>query len=372
MPTILGIIFSNIQHTNETFEVTKVRTIASLPIGGRYRLIDFPLSNMVSAGVSSVGILTKSNYLSLMDHVGSGKDWDLSRKNGGLTIIPPYGQQNKPYTSRLDALKNIIKFIEDSREEYVIMTDCYNLCNVDYKKVIKFHEEHNADITCMYHESVKSIPTNMNNNIFTLDDDGRITEMDIVKNYDGSQKVSIDIWYLKKTLLVSLIRKAIDENYNSFNNDLLKRHLKSLRIYGCGFEGFFASMLTLKAYYDANMALLDRYIRKEMFNKPGMPILTKIRDSAPTYYGENSKVENSLIADGCIIEGEVYNSIIFHGTKIEKGAIVKNCILMQDTFVARNTILDAVIADKNVRICNTEKLIGTKEKPEFIGKNGVL
>ena len=108
MPTILGIIFSNIQHTNETFEVTKVRTIASLPIGGRYRLIDFPLSNMVSAGVSSVGILTKSNYLSLMDHVGSGKDWDLSRKNGGLTIIPPYGQQNKPYTSRLDALKNII------------------------------------------------------------------------------------------------------------------------------------------------------------------------------------------------------------------------------------------------------------------------
>ena len=372
MATVLGIIFSNILHTNETFEVTKVRTIASVPIGGRYRLIDFPLSCMVNAGVSSVGIITKSNYLSLMDHVGSGKEWDLARKSGGLTIIPPYGQADKPYNSRLDALKNIVKFIEDSKEEYVILTDCYNFSNISYSDVIKYHEEKGADITCLYRENNKEIKTNFNANIFTLDDDGRITNMDIVKEYEGIKKASIDICYLKKDLLVSLITKSIDGNYSSFNNDLLRRHLKSLKIYGYNFDGFFGNLLSLKAYYDVNMSLLDKKVRNEMFNKRGMPILTKIRDSAPAYYGEDSKVVNSLIADGCIIEGEVYDSIIFHGSKIEKGAIVRDSILMQDTIVARNVVLNTVITDKNVRILHTKKVEGTKEKPKFVNKNGVL
>lgn len=370
--TILGIIFSNILHTNETFEVTKVRTIASVPIGGRYRLIDFPLSSMVNAGVSSIGIITKSNYLSLMDHVGSGKEWDLDRKNGGLTIIPPYGQADRPYNSRLDALKNIVKFIEDSREEYVILTDCYNFSNIDYRDVIRYHEEKGADITCLYRECEKEVSTNVNANIFSLDEDGRIIDMEIVKDYKGVKKASIDICFLKKDLLVSLITKSIDGNYDSFNNDLLKRHLKSLKIYGYGFAGFFGNLLSLKAYYDINMQLLDKKIRKEMFNRPGMPILTKIRDSAPTYYGEESKVVNSLIADGCIIEGEVYNSIVFHGTKIEKGAVVKDSILMQDTIISRDTQLNMVITDKNVKIIHEKIVNGTKEKPKFVNKNGVL
>jgi len=369
--SILGLIFSNI-HNKEIFEVSKYRTIASTPIGGRYRLIDFPLSNMVNGGVTQIGVITKNNYQSLMDHVGSGKEWDLARKNGGLVILPPYGFTDEVYNTRLEAIKSISSFINHSKAEYVILTDCYHVCNVDYKDILAYHKEKGADITCIYHKCNDESQCYFPVNAFTLAEDGRVEKMDLLDELKETLNVSIDTWILKRELLQDLIIEALNTNYNSFNRDILSKNLKNLKIYGYLFEGYFGNICNLKTYYAVNKDLLKKEVRDELFNQPGRAIYTKVRDSAPTIYGDEAKISNSLIADGCVIEGEVINSIIFRGTKIKKGCRVENSILMQDTVVGENIVLNKVITDKNVQIKHKNELSGSDEFPIYVKKNGVL
>jgi len=369
--SVLGLIFSNI-HSKEVFEITQKRTIASTPIGGRYSLIDFSLSCMVNAGISNIGIITKSNYQSLMDHIGSGKEWDLARKRGGLVILPPYGVSDSVYNTRLEAIKSIISFIKHSTSEYVILSDCYHVCNIDYKDLLKYHHEKGADITCVYHECLVCADDFMPINRLALNEEERVIEMQVLSTFSGTANVSMDIWVMKKELLEKLVDEAVVTNYRSFNRDILSKNLNNLRIFGYKFEGYFGNISSIQTYYDVNKNLLKKEIRDELFYQPGRSIYTKVRDSAPTKYGSQSKVVNSLIADGCMIEGEVYNSVIFRGTKIGKGAIIKDSILMQDTIISEGKHLEYVITDKNVVIENKKELIGNSEYPVYVKKGGIL
>ena len=369
--SILGVIFSNI-HNKEMFEVSKYRTIASTPIGGRYRLIDFSLSNMVNAGITQIGVVTKNNYQSLMGHVGSGKEWDLARKNGGLVILPPFGFTDEVYNTRLEAIKSITSFINHSKAEYVVLTDCYHVCNIDYKDVLAFHKEKGADITCVYRECSDESQCYFPVNAFSLAEDGRVEKMDLLDQLNGTLKLSVDTWVLKRELLQALVIEAMNTNYNSFNRDILSKNLKNLKIYGYHFKGYFGNICNLKSYYSVSKDLLKKEVRDELFNQPGRAIYTKVRDSAPTIYGDEAKISNSLIADGCVIEGEVVNSIIFRGTKVKKGCRVENSILMQDTVVGENIVLNKVITDKNVQIKHKNELSGSDEFPIYVKKNGVL
>lgn len=366
----LGLIFSNI-HDKEIFEVTKNRTIASAPIGGRYRLIDFTLSNMVNNGISHIGVVTKNNYQSLMDHVGSGKEWDLARKNGGLVILPPYGASQDLYNSRLEALKSIISFIKFSHADYIVLADCYQVCNIDYRPIFKQHFETKADITCVYRESNITADDYSPVVMLEVDNEKRIVGMNIQKSFIGKAKVSIDTWIIKKELLEKLVEDAISRNLKSFNRDILRENLSSLKICGYQFKGYFGNISSLKSYYQVNMNLLKTNIRDELFNTPNRAIFTKIRDSAPTKYGEKSKIVNSLIADGCIINGTVENSVIFRGCKVGLGAVVKNSILMQGSLVSEDTHLEYVVADKNVRFVNEKQLQGNLRKLLYVEKDGI-
>ncbi|MGD9604948.1 MAG: glucose-1-phosphate adenylyltransferase subunit GlgD [Bacilli bacterium] len=366
----LGLIFSNI-HDKEIFEVTKNRTIASAPIGGRYRLIDFTLSNMVNNGISHIGVVTKNNYQSLMDHVGSGKEWDLARKNGGLVILPPYGASQSLYNSRLEALKSIISFIKFSHADYIVLADCYQVCNIDYKPIFKQHFETKADITCVYRESNITSDDYSPVVMLELDNEKRITNMNIQKSFIGRAKVSIDTWIIKKELLEQLVEDAIKNNLKSFNRDILRENLNNLKICGYQFKGFFGNISSLKSYYQVNMQLLKDNIREELFNATGRAIYTKVRDSAPTKYGANARIINSLIADGCIIDGTVENSVIFRGCHVKENAVVKNSILMQGTLVSEQVNLDYVIADKNVNIIKEKAILGNLKKLIYIEKDGV-
>lgn len=368
---ILGLIFSNI-HNKELFEVTRNRTIASTPIGGRYRLIDFSLSNMVNFNINHIGIVTKQNYQSLMDHIGSGKDWDLARKHGGVIILPPFGVSTDFYNTRLEALKSVISFINSSRADYVVLTDCYEVANLDYRDIFRQHFEKQADITFVYRECDIGADDYMPVNILTLNEDGLITNMSIYQNFSGWGRVSADTWVMKKTLLQSLVLDAINGNLRSFNRDILSHNLDNLRIYGYRFDGFFGNVSSLDSYYKINMKLLDPAVRAELFQQPNRPIYTKVRDSAPTKYGCNADVSNSLIADGCQIDGRVENSVIFRGTQINKNTVVKNSILMQNTIVGPNINLDHVISDKNVKIIHKRDIIGEDRRLAYIVKDGVV
>lgn len=367
----VGIIFSNI-HDNCVPELVRVRTLGSIPFGGRYRLVDFPLSNMVNSGIDTIGIITKNNYQSLMDHVGSGKDWDLARKDGGLIILPPFGDlgNDKLYTSRLEALKGITNFLFRADEEYVVLSDCDNVCRINFNDVIEEHIRNRADVTLVYKNCKAEELDNFAFNDLKISDK-RVVGVDYKVPEKGKTiNAFSNIFVLKRTLLINIVMDSISHNYSHFMSDIIAKNLKSMNICGYELKGFYAGITSLQAYYDSNMKLLDENNRKELFGDRS--VFTKVRDSAPTKYGNYAIVKNSMVADGCQIEGEVENSIIFRNVKVARGAVVKNSIIMQDTVIGENSFVNCLITDKRVIIRDKKVLSGSENHPFYIGKGTMI
>ena len=375
----VGLVFSNI-HDQNIPELTSKRTMASVPFGCRYRLIDFTLSNMVNSGITKVGVITHNNYQSLLDHLGTGKDWDLARRSGGIKLLPPFitsysgGGANKLYSTRLEAMMGAVDFLSKSTDEYVVLSDCDAISNIDLDEVIRSHRENDADVTIV----TTNIDTEKNiipagSAVLTSDENNRISD---VVHYNsrikGIREISTNIIVAKRAYLIAAIADAQSHGYKSFYTDVIDRNLLRSNFFVYHYNGFYAQVNSLAEYFACNMKLLDADVRESLFGVDSRPILTKVRNSAPTRYAEGAKVTNSLVADGCIIEGVVENSIIFRGVKVAKGAVVKDCILMQDTVVGNNVNLSTVIADKNVYIKDDRNLSGHPSLPFFIGKGTMI
>ena len=374
---VAGLIFSNI-HNSSMPELTSVRTMASVPYGCRYRLIDFPLSNMVNSGITKIGIITHNNYQSLMDHIGTGKDWDLARRSGGIRILPPfittYNSANggKLYSTRLEALMGVTGFISKCTEEYIALSDCDGICNIDLNDVLEDHIKKNADVTIVTRtvNFKKEIPSDGATEI-KCDENGFATEVSAYIDYDRSAEISTNIIIANRLFLLNAINAASAHGYNHFYKDIIARRVKSARINCYHYDGIYLQITSLESYFRCSMQLLDPEVRNGLFVRES-PIYTKLRNSAPTVYAEGSKVVNSYIADGCVIEGTVENSIIFRGVHIGKGTVVKNSILLQDTFTGANVSLNCVITDKNVVIRNSRTLSGHESMPFFISKGAMV
>ena len=369
----LGIIFSNIH--NETIdELTRKRTTASIPFGAKYRLIDFVLSNFISANITTVGVLAKKNYHSLMDHIGNGRYWDLDRKNGGLILFPPYSSYHGDflYENRLESLKSIEGYLNKRQEEYVVLTDCDSVNNVDYEELITNHIKNQADITLVY-KKFDSVPSDLvTHTSIVLDENHRVKEGQINSLISSKSNVCVNIWVISRKLLLSFLSESYGSGNNSFTRDVVLKNIKSLKVYGFEYTGLYLHLTTLESYFMGSMNLLKPDYQKELFDNEKRLLLTKVRDSAPTRYEVGAKVSDSLLADGCIIEGTVINSVLFRGVHVKKGAIVKNCVLMQDTIVGNDSSIDHVITDKNVVITDNQSLKGCDKIPFYIVKNQVI
>ena len=362
----LGVIFSNL-HEENVPELVRKRTIASIPYGGRYRIIDFILSNMVNSDIMTVGIMTSNNYRSLIDHIGSGKDWDLARKDGGLVLLPPFSEKHdKMYTTRLEALCSLTGFLSRRSEKYVVLTDCDGVAKFDISNILDSHEEKNADITLVTHYG--KVGSRSDFMLIDADEDGRVNDIQLTPHLAKGTKANIfiNMMVINRQFLLHIIEESVTHGYTSFESDILVKQLNSLKIYRYDFQGYYAGIDSMAAYFKHNMELLEKDVRDELFG--ARDIYTKVRDSAPSKYGENAIVKNSLISDGCVIEGVVENSILFRGVKVEKGAVVRNSIIMQDNIIGANTSLDCVITDKNVVISDKKHLSGCSELPYFIQK----
>ncbi len=365
---IMGIIFANL-HEDRISELTEVRIMGAVPFGGKYRLIDFPLSNMVNSGINKVGVLTKSNYQSIMDHVGTGKAWDLSRKQGGLFILPPFTNTNE-YSNRVTTLNSILPFLENSKQEYVVITDCDTVCNIDYQDVCRKHIENNADITLVYKRD--RLPENPHEPaVLSFNSKGKVIDVLIDSNVTGSCSYYMNMMMVKRELLIELVNKCISKNTLNFKRDIIQGEYKNLNVYGYEFKGFSPVITSMSEYFNANMALMKHEIRADLFNSDN-PIYTKVRDDMPTKYGLGSAVKNSLIANGCTIEGEVENCILFKGVHIGKGTKVSNCVIMQDTKIGADSSLSYVIVDKDVTIKDERTLMGFLSYPVYISKGSVV
>jgi len=367
----LGIIFPN-SYDGLVPELVGERLMASIPFGGRYRMVDFILSSMVNCGIDNISVLVRNNYHSLMDHLGAGREWDLTRKNGGLNIYPPYSEKNvKVYSGRVDALASVMDMLKDQKEKYVVMTDANVAVNFDFKALMKAHAESGADVTMVY--TKQEIPAGLlkvndaTNLYFTLKMDGdRVNKIYINSKEEGVQNLSMNIYILERELLIDLINTAYVRGYKYFERDILATKVDKLNIQGYEFTGYNARISDMKSYFEENMKLLKDENLDGLFS--GNPIYTKVRDDNPTRYIVGSKAKNVLVADGCVIEGEVENCVLFRGVKVAKGAKVKNCVLMQDTIVGEGANLEYVITDKNVTISAGKELRGTDSFQVFVDK----
>lgn len=367
----LGIIFSNM-HDQTMQELTSMRTMASVPYGGRYRLIDFVLSNMYNSGITKVGVITKNNYQSLMDHLGSGKEWDMSHKREGLYILPPFGRsQSGVYKSRIEALSGIREFIQKSTNENVIMSDCDEICNMDYGAPLEFHNKNQADITCVYRRGRLERDGTRGNLTYRINRAGRVMEVMIDPQTDSEVNIGAHIWIVRKTFLERVVADAASRGIESWERGILMNGAKDYRIFCWRFNGYLGHINSMSHYFNINMDLLKTDVREELFYKYGH-IYTKVRDEAPARYGSGASVKNSLVADGCVIEGSVENSIIFRGVKIGRGAVVSNSIVMQGSRVDDNAQLNYVIVDKDVFITSNRSLMGYGTYPLFISKGSVV
>ena len=367
MGNVLGLVFANM-HDTTLGDMTKNRTMGSVMFGGRYRLIDFPLSNMVNSGISEVGVITKSNYQSLLDHLGSARVWDLARKKGGLYILPPFGNvESTLYRGRIEALYGAMSFIKHSRAKYVILSDCDVVTNIDYKPIVAAHIESGADITAVAHTGVYSSDDIKTSTVFNVDADKNVTSVLINPDISGTCTTSLNVFVMSMDFLIETVNDAMARGNVSFERNILQEKCRELKIKIYEYDNYFSKLNSPESYFKSNMALLEPENARKLF-VPKRSIYTKVSDNAPVKYDLDSKVSNSLIADGCIIEGEVENSVLFRGVKVGKGAKVKNCILMQGTVVGDNAELSYLITDKNVSICENHILTSSPQYPMYVGK----
>lgn len=367
MGNVLGLVFANM-HDTTLGDMTKNRTMGSVMFGGRYRLIDFPLSNMVNSGISEVGVITKSNYQSLLDHLGSAREWDLARKKSGLYILPPFGNvESTLYRGRIEALYGAMSFIKHSRAKYVILSDCDVVTNIDYKPIVAAHIESGADITAVAHTGVYSSDDIKTSTVFNVDADKNVTSVLINPDISGTCTTSLNVFVMSMDFLIETVNDAMARGNVSFERNILQEKCRELKIKIYEYDNYFSKLNSPESYFKSNMALLEPENARKLF-VPKRSIYTKVSDNAPVKYDLDSKVSNSLVADGCIIEGEVENSVLFRGVKVGKGAKVKNCILMQGTVVGDNAELNYLITDKNVSICENHILTSSPQYPMYVGK----
>lgn len=363
----LGIIFSNI-YDSTLGELTNHRTVASLPFGGRYRQVDFALSNMSNSGIHNVGIITKHNYRSLMDHLGNLGAWDLNRKNEGVMFLPPFADGNMAsvYKGKLEALYSAVHFIDNPIYGCVVICDSTVLCNIDYREVIKQHVATESDVTVVVSPKNSDMACPL---AIRADAKGCVKDVRVNTRASDGELMGMGMFVVTRALLVDIVRDAYSRGYTHFERDFIQRGFnnKAIKIGAYCFRGVVLRNSDIVSYYKNNLALLDKDIRDGLFLKDA-PIYTKVRDEAPTYYAEGSGARGCMIADGCIIRGEACNSIIFRDVSIERGASVKNSIIMQGCRIASGAMLECVILDKNVTVSEGACLRGTVEHPIIVKK----
>ncbi|WP_373599860.1 glucose-1-phosphate adenylyltransferase subunit GlgD [Paraclostridium bifermentans] len=367
----MGIININKKGDNLK-ELTGSRVVASIPIGGRYRIIDFTLSNMINAGMKNIGIFSDQKYRSLTDHLGNGSHWDLSTKNDGLFVFSPENTKKNIYhTVKRGDLKNIfsnIDYIEKSKQKYVLVSPSYMICNIDYKKALDYHKLSKNKITIIYKNINNADKDFLGTTVLNINEENKISSMGVNIGRETEANISMEMYIMKKELFIDIIYSAVSKGEYNCIEDCIAESLDKIDVGVYEYEGYLKCINSTSSYFQANKDLLDVYIASELFYSE-RKIYTKEKNEQPTLYTETSNVRNSLVATGCLIEGEVKDSIIFRKVHVKKGAVIKNSIVMQNGIIKEYVKLDNVILDKNVCISDGKELKGDINLPLVLEKN---
>ena len=356
---VMGIIFANDATTGV---LTEKRTMASLPFAGRYRQVDFALSNLTCSGVRHIGIISRHSYQSLMHHVGSGEEWGLELGEGGLEFLTPYAQSKQDvYRGKLDSLNTAMDFLEFGDDEYVVMIDSAIVSNIDLNAVVAAHVASGKDVTVVTKAGVCNGEKNVDLAL-KLSDAGEIVDIVCDCKASADYVASMDIFVASKPWLIAKVQECYAHGISHMDRDLVMGGWQagSVSVNTYAFEGVALFNESEEEYYDNTMALLKKDVRADVFGG-AHPVWTKVRDRVPCYYGEEVKMDNVLVADGCMLEGEVENSVLFRQVTVEEGAEVKDCIIMNDCVIGAGAKVKYAILDKEVTVQPGAKIGGTKD-----------
>lgn len=370
---VFGLIYTG-ESSMQLRDLTYSRSVAAVPYAGRYRCIDFVLSSLVNTGISNVGIVAQKNYHSLMDHLGSGKEWELHRKRDGLFILPPFVTRDNTgiYRGTIDAYHSVMGYIRRSAQKYVILTGSHTIFNTTFDDMIEQHIKTGADMTLMYNVVAEDHPDDQFNELrFAFGENGRITDVQLNPNRPMSQYSFCDVVMMDKQVFEYLIEEAYSRGETDFIRDVIIKKVNELKMYGWRYDGYIGCLSSLAGFFRHNMNVLKDDVRKDLFN-PAHPVYTKVKDEAPARYLEGASVKNSLVADGCIIEGEVENCVLFRGVHIGKGSKISNCVVMQGTDIQENCELNYAILDKGCSVKNGRRLAGYEGFPVIIRKGSTV
>ena len=368
---VMGIIFAS---DGNIGALTDKRTMGSLPYGGRYRQIDFHLSNMVAAGIRRVGIISRHNYQSLMNHIGSGEEWGLELEEGGLEFLTPFAMSSTDsYRGKLDNLNFAMDFLEyGPDDEYVVMADSAIVYNIDLTHVMAAHLASGKDVTVVTKEGIANGSKKLD---LALKVDGNDQIVDMAVDYvaPSDYLASMDIFVLSRKFLLQKVRECIARNQFHMDRDLVmggwQKGEVSVNVYK--FQGPALFNETVEEYFRNSLALIDKNLRHDIFGF-NHPVYTKVRDRVPTYYGESCEVDNCIVADGCMLDGSVKNSVLFRQVTVCEGAQVENCLAMNDTVIGECAQLKNVILDKDVVVRPGAVLIGTESNPIIVKKGEIV
>ncbi len=373
MKDVMGIIYTG-ENDARLRELTIIRAIAALPVAGRFRVIDFLVSSMVNGGMKNIGVIMQKNYHSLMDHLGSGKEWDLHGKNNGLHILPPFLTRENVglYPGVLDALRSNTDYINRSKQELIVLSNSNIVYNANFRDMIAFHESTGADVTLMYTKD-PTMKRDEYGTYISLDKNNNVTDIEVEPTHPTYDNTFMEVVLMKREFLKDLVDKAVAHGLHDLSRDLLLRLVqeKQAKVNAFEYTGVCWNIDSVQSYFRFNMDILKPEIRKRLFVDE-LPVFTKVRDEMPAFYSNDSHVVNSLVADGCVIDGTVENSVLFRGVKIAPGAHIKNCIIMQDGQVQEGAYIENCILDKQTVVKRNAKLIGPEAYPIVIAKNVVI
>ncbi|HIS46462.1 MAG TPA: glucose-1-phosphate adenylyltransferase subunit GlgD [Candidatus Scybalocola faecigallinarum] len=347
--------------------LSKRRAAAAMPIAGSFRCVDFALSNMTNSHVKKVAVMTQYHAKSLNQHLNSSKWWDFGRKQGGLFVLTPTITDENSYWYRgtADAIYQNLDFLKDCHEPYVIITSGDCVYKLDYNKVLEDHIAKKADITVVYKELSDDEDDLTRFGIIKVDENGRVTDFEEKPLVAKRNLVSTGIYVIRRRQLIELIEKAHSEHRNDFVQDILVRYKEQKRIFGYKMEGYWRNISTLDSYFKANKDFLKKEVR-DYFFKEYPSIYSKISDLPPAKFNPGANVKNSLISSGCIVNGDVEDSVLFKKVYVGNNCVIRNSIILNDVYIGDNTVIENCIVESRDTIRANASYIGSENEIKVV------
>jgi len=370
---MIGLCLSD-PHPDRAGDGSSIRTLSAARFAGRYRLVDFMLSNMVNSKIFTIGMILNSHYQSLISHIGMGKDWDLARKSGGVYFFPPYyADERRSVNSELDGpLQRAAEYLMELKTDYVVLADSSIVYNIDYRKAVEALKKSGADVTAIYTKK-KITPGERENTVaFTLSEEGDVLSVGLAPPNAENVNASLGAYIMHKRHFIQLTAGEKNCGMLRFSRVLLAGAIGRLSVNSYEFKGYSAHICSVETFFHYNLEILEIDKRNSLFDFEGRQIFTNRRDSLPAKYGKNAEIKNSIVSDGCQIDGTVINSTICRNVKVATGAVIKNCVLQDETTVEKNASLDCIITDNSVIISENRNMMGYRTYPVYIERGRVI